>query len=104
VEPTELPNLSLYAVWGPLGILFGLFVYFVVRYGDKLVSSHISFMKTAELTQMELSTSFRTLAEMDGCLKTNRVLDHFANAGKEAAKAHPEVQRQLDRAIDELSR
>ncbi|MGH9932124.1 MAG: hypothetical protein ACREA9_23220 [Pyrinomonadaceae bacterium] len=105
MTPTELPMPSIdkFMVWGPMGVLFVVGMYFVLRYGHRILDGHVSFMETAKTTQTTLADSYRTLSERDDVDRTNRALGHIVNAAKEATDS-PGIHKHLDRAGEELSR
>ena len=97
-----LPDVSTFAVWGPLGVIFAIGVYFSLRYGHRILDGHIAFMDTAKTTQTTLAESFKSLSERDeGHAKTHQALGHAFHAAKEITTC-ADAHRHLDRAIDSL--
>lgn len=100
------PDTSALLVYGPLGAIAAVVLYFVIRYGPTLVEAHLGFMETAKNTQQQLATNLETLTENHEVsakhhAKTHRAIGRLVDAAKESTTC-PDVQRHLDRAHDEL--
>ena len=102
------PDTSALLVYGPLGTIAAVLLFFVLRYGPRLIEGHISFMGTCEKTQVKIAGALETLSENHDAsefrhAKTHKALAHIAHAGKEATTC-PDTIKHLDRAIDELQK
>lgn len=104
VESPALPSLTSLVVYGPLGILFAVFIYFLVRWGDKWMSGQVTMMTVmADCTKSNTDNLTVLTESVKVQVKVPRMLCHIAEAAK-AATSDPEVKRHLDRVIDEHER
>jgi len=96
----NLPDLGSLAVYGPLGILFAVFIYFLIRYGGRWFEGQIVMMSTMSECSRDIKNNISVLTEnMQVHAKVPLMLGHIAEAAK-AATSDPEVKRHLDKAID----
>lgn len=98
--------ISLLMTYGPLGVLAGIVLFFVLRYGPRVIEGHVSLMQTCETTQKTIADALETMSEgQDSSSKhhgrTHKALAHIATAHREASTC-PDVQKELDKAIDVL--
>lgn len=110
IEPSALNAgwQTLLLGYGPLGVIALIGLYFVVYYGPRIIEAHISFTTTCKETQVRIADTMETLTETHGISgkhhnTTHKVLGHFAHAAKEAIDC-PDVQKHIDKAIDELGK
>lgn len=94
--------------YGPLGVFCLVGLYFLIRYGTRLVEGHLSYMHTSEVTQKSLTANLETLTESHTALdgkheKTHRALGHLANAAKESDICQG-AQQYVEKALDVLGR
>ena|SRR5687768_2893022 len=108
MPPDALPPdwMNLLLAYGPLGVLALLVLYFVVKYGPRIIEGHLSLTRTCETTQERIAGALETMSEGQGSSdknhsKTHRALAHIAAAHREASTC-PDVQRELDKATDVL--
>lgn len=96
----SIPDLGSLAVYGPLGILFAVFIYFLMRYGSRWFEGQITMMSVMTECSKDIKDNIQALSEnTKEHAKIPLMLGHIAEAAK-AATDNSEVKRHLDRAID----
>lgn len=97
--------------YGPLGVFALVVLYFVIRWGDKTASGHVTLVKVCSDTQLRMADSVEAIQKAvesftdtavsgrNHSQKAHEVIVHIAK-GHLAESSSPEAKRHFERAIE----